>query len=364
MTLDRLVVFLEHLAEVASLLQAGGVARHRMALVAADQLAEMLLQDHLEQTLAVSEELGPLSPQRWDLARRQQLSRDFPARVELARLPRIDWPSAEPWLDTHDATVFRVAHGYRNALYHSGRHNARLGRSLAVVYAQAVGRTLVRSWSLGITIGVSARDTRLRALRRLGASTARSPFEPRTLAAECVRHLVGGFRVQRKSLCKQLVLDLKQRAHLVETLLDDLTQRGVSREMQRDLVRAALLWAAYRADPEIVRLQDAQGAILAGVSARGGVLDDEAVEYAANEVALRQRRDDLGRRFRPPVSVATARAMGRSAQKLGSAPDTATLLERYQRLDERLELLERAVTVVDIDLERAAERESDLTRGK
>lgn len=134
--LGRLVVHLEHISEAAALLRARGVVRERMALVAADHLAEVLLQDCMEATFVATEQLGPLTPRRYNRVQRQQLVNDFSARVQLACEVPVGWAS-EPWLDARDASVFRVAHAYRNALYHGDRHNAALGRSLTVAYLQA-----------------------------------------------------------------------------------------------------------------------------------------------------------------------------------------------------------------------------------
>ena len=131
--LQRLVIHLEHIAETAALLRAGGGVRERMALVAADHLAEMLLQDHMARTFLHTEEFGPLTPRRYDRRQRQQ------TRVELARTTPIGLLMPQPVLDAHDANVFRVAHAYRNALDHGDRHNAALGRSLAVAYPPGGG---------------------------------------------------------------------------------------------------------------------------------------------------------------------------------------------------------------------------------
>jgi hypothetical protein len=320
----------------------------------------------MERTFVLSEEMGALTPRRWDRKQRRQLINDFNARIELARTQPTAWPAPERLLDARDESVFRVAHAYRNALYHGDRHNAGLGRSLAVEYLQAVGRTLVRSWSAGGTIGgIPASDARLRAFRRLGSASARSSFQPRTVADECVRHLVGRFRVQRKTLCQQLERDLEERARRVDAILDELGRRGIARPLQSHFLRAALLWAAYRADPELVRLEDEHAAIVHNASGRTDFPnDDDAKAYAANQTATQQRREALGAGFRPPVTIATARNMPRSARTLRSTSDTSVLLERYRTLDERLWLLEQAVTWVDIEVERMAEREVDRARGK
>lgn len=362
--LGRLVVHLEHISEAAALLRARGVVRERMALVAADHLAEVLLQDCMEATFVTTEQLGPVTPRRYNRVQRQQLVNDFSARVQLACEVPVGWGS-EPWLDARDASVFRVAHAYRNALYHGDRHNVALGRSLTVAYLQAVGRTLVRSWPRGHTFGgLASTDRRIRAFRRLGA-TVGSSFSPRAVAEDCVGNLIGSFRVQRATLCRQLVSDLEDRALAVEATVEGLSRSGLRREIQRDLVRAALLWAAFRADPELVRLQDEKDTLLQSFGERaGGPADDVVEAYKANQSAIERRREALSEVFRAPVTIATAGRMSQSARKLASAEDTVALLERYRTLDERFALLEQAVASVDIEWDRMVQHELDLARGK
>jgi len=159
--------------------------------------------------------------------------------------------------------------------------------------------------------------------------------------------------------------DLKDRALAVEATVDDLRRSGLTPEIQSDLVRAALLWAAFRADPELVRLQDEKDTLVRAVGERGEGPADEVVEaYRANESATERRREALSDGFRAPVTIATAGRMSQSARKLASAEDTVALLERYRTLDEKLALLEQAVASVDIEWDRMVQHELDLARGK
>ena len=363
--LGRLLVHLEHIAEAAELLRAGGVVRERMALVAADHLAEVLLQDHVDKTFVTTEQEGPLSSRRYDRHERRRLLGDFSARIELACATQPGfWPPPR-LLDARDAVVFRVAHGYRNELYHGDQHNPALGRPLAVEYLQAVGRALVRSSREGLSEGsYSPRDPRVRAFRRLGASMSTS-LTPRRIAEECVQHLVGRFHVKRATLSRQLIQDVDARAAAVQSTLGKLSGLGFSREIQREFIQATFLWAAYRADPDLVRLQDEHDALMRGAATKSDAeLAEIAQTYAANEAAAQRRRDELSEGFRPPATISTATTIIRSARRLDAAPNTAALLERYQALDERLRLLEQCVARVDLEFDRMLERASDRARGK
>jgi hypothetical protein len=171
--------------------------------------------------------------------------------------------------------------------------------------------------------------------------------------------------VQRATLCRQLIADLEQRAWAAQATLDSLSAQALPREALRDLVRAALLWAAYRADPELVRLQDEYDAIIRDRIERSQPLtDEEAAAYLENEEAQERRRDALREGFRAPVTVDTARRLPRAAAKLHRAQDIPLLLERYQVLDERLRLLEQAVEWGDLEVDRLVQHELDVARGK
>jgi hypothetical protein len=143
----------------------------------------------MEETFVATESMGPLTPRRYDRQQRRRLVADFSARVELACGPPIGFSKSQPLLDAPDASVFRVAHAYRNSLYHGDRHNPALGRSLAIVYLQAVGHTLVRSWPEGLIIGPAA-GARTATSARFGASGRRGQAgrtrraQPRTRACD------------------------------------------------------------------------------------------------------------------------------------------------------------------------------------
>jgi hypothetical protein len=62
----------------------------------------------------------------------------------------------KPILDTHDSVVVRVAHHYRNPIYHQDRHNPTLIHPVGRLYAQAVGRAFIRSHRQGWAVSSPA----------------------------------------------------------------------------------------------------------------------------------------------------------------------------------------------------------------
>ena len=55
------------------------------------------------------------------------------------------WRKVEAILSDADAAVMRVAHTYRNGVYHEDRHNRALLTPLTGLYAQAVGLLVASS---------------------------------------------------------------------------------------------------------------------------------------------------------------------------------------------------------------------------
>lgn len=146
--LRQIDLFAEQLDLTAALVRAGGLARGRIALVAIDNLAEVLLYRHLQFTFGASEEMGRLTAQRYDRRARERLRQDFDRRVTLAATEHtgtFSWSYPKPILDRVDATIFRVAHRYRNGVYHEDRHNAALLDPLTRLSLVAVGRAWCRA---------------------------------------------------------------------------------------------------------------------------------------------------------------------------------------------------------------------------
>jgi hypothetical protein len=142
--LSRFELFAEQLVLAAELVRGGGSARERLALVAIDNLAEVVLYRHMQFAFGASEDMGGrLAVRRFGQRERDRLRQDFDRRVTLALsepqgIGAFAFP--RPVLDEHDAAIFRVAHRYRNGLHHEDRANDALLDPLARLYLIAVGR--------------------------------------------------------------------------------------------------------------------------------------------------------------------------------------------------------------------------------
>jgi hypothetical protein len=137
--------FVEEFEHAAHLLQADSHAKHRIALVILDSLAERMLVAHARTQFRASEELWFFVEKQVTREERARILRDFNAKVNLALKESETLDRPRPLLEAVDAEVFRVAHRYRNAAYHSGRYNAAITGPMSRLYAAAIARVFCRT---------------------------------------------------------------------------------------------------------------------------------------------------------------------------------------------------------------------------
>jgi hypothetical protein len=169
--LSQIDLFAEQLDLAVQMVHAGGVARGRMALVATDNLAEVLLYRHIQLTFLASEEVGHFVVPRYDQRERQRLRQEFDRRVTLATIEHtaaMTFMYPKPILDTSDATIFRVAHRYRNAIYHEDP-------SISLPWVE-LGASRSAKWGAAESSGVFERFPTCSGMRNEGSSRPRTPF--------------------------------------------------------------------------------------------------------------------------------------------------------------------------------------------
>jgi hypothetical protein len=366
--LHDICFFAEQLEEVVELERSGRGPKQRIALVAADSLAEVVLYRHALSFFEASEGAVWWRPDAYPLERRRAILRDFRRKVALGE-KRVDGPMTfhypEPVLDRFDATVFRIAHSYRNAVHHRGDHNAALAGPLTRLYAGAVGRSFVRSIRGNSNMG-GVSDERLAPVVALGwHQSAPGQIAPRAAAMEIMDRVCGSLEVERGSLCARLREDLEERADQIDGRLNALRRLGLDDVYLALTLGGAQVRAAHSADNVLVRLQEQEAEIMRSLMAT----EEEAGDDTYRRVeAIRQSRsermDELTAQFEPLVDLGTSLRVRQSARHLGRARDVSALVVRYQPLDEQLDVLAGAVDVVVRDWERQVEDEIDRRRGK
>ena len=137
----------EQLVEIRSLVLSDDVAKLRMALVAIDNLAEVLLHRQKRIAQRIANEGWTYRVPRLGAKELRRFSADFGARVQFSRRGGEDYLSKNvlrPLLDVLDDAIVRTGHAYRNRVYHADHHNRLALPLIARTYMAAVGRAFAR----------------------------------------------------------------------------------------------------------------------------------------------------------------------------------------------------------------------------
>jgi hypothetical protein len=364
---DRFLLFVEQLEEAVRLLKTGRLAGQRMALVALDALAEGLLFRHMDRVFLASDQPVPVVGRTFTVTERRAARDRFTKRVALAteRFEGMwEFMYPEPLLDQADAAIFRVAHHYRNPVYHRDRHNPTLIEPVGKLYAQAVGRAFVRAQRWGVSM--SASPGFISALVDLGwSSGGRTYFEPREAARDIAARICDPLRVDALALRSELADDIAYRCDAAEEDIAGLRRDGLDKREVEEFLTNVQDWAASRGDEGLLQLQAEHKALLEKVTSEG--TSDPATLHALRQSERKQWAYLFGP-DREPAARVTLGSLGEirsSGERLrGWGGSVGDLLRKYQTLDDRLEMLESALDFMLMEWDRIQSMEEDLARGK
>jgi hypothetical protein len=107
-----------------------------------DNLASLILNAHAERVFASGEGSRSHKRKRYSHRERRKILGDFNRMLTVAMVDTggPPWRSVSAILDESDAAVMRVAHSYRNAVYHQDRHNPALIAPLTALCTQNTWR--------------------------------------------------------------------------------------------------------------------------------------------------------------------------------------------------------------------------------
>ena len=367
--LARFELFAEQLALAVDLVRTGGLARARLALVATDSLAEVVLYRHMQFSFGASEDMGGrLAVRRSGQRERERLRQDFDRKVTLASteptgIGAFAYPRVV--LDEQDAAVYRVGHRYRKGLHHEDRANDALLGPLARLYLGAVGRAWCRAQPALVHGGLD--EHRLRALPHTSSVADGGVVSFPEGARRLVDELLDGVEPEPRVLSETLAEDLLRRADESDLARAELVRCGLASEAHAEMLRAAELRHLHRADPELVRLQDEASSTLERLGQQPPDSPDvadlgEAFHHA--EEQQRKRVEELRAAFKPKLSLSTADSIRRASARLRQVRDPSRLLPRYETLDTRVRLLEECLAWIDREWDRHMSLEADIARGK
>lgn len=369
--LDRFLLFAEQLEEAQELLLAETVAKSRMAIILLDNLASILILNHARALFRASEESWWRETRRFSNRERAKIEQAFSRQVTLASsrpngLPR----SSEPMLDATGAAVFRVAHRYRNPIYHEDRHNPALLPVLGRLYLRAVCEAFARSEpEVGVSwVGI---DRRVEPLRRFGieplaSSTGGGAFWYSHVAAALTEPLTRDLPVALSAARRTLADDLVRRTQAAAQLLQDLLADG----MKPDRIAFAIFWGefweAHGADDRLLDLDELRLGPLRATDRldRQPLSDQDRESMAAADREYVDRIRKLQRDFEPSVTLDSLKTVPPAAERLARCRSLGSLLARYQDLDYELARLEDALDEVARGWDKMIQEEIDRARGK
>jgi hypothetical protein len=371
--IDRFLVFVEQLQVACELLAADTLATTRTALVCVDNLANVILHGHAEAVFATGEGSHWCKRKRYTHKERREVLGDFDRMLVVASKDSGGpaWRAVPAIADESDAAVMRVAHSYRNGVYHEDRHNAALIAPLTVLYAKALGRTFTRSHGHGWSYSVDA--GRAEALSRFGYAARQDDHTSARMldfgvAASCVtQNLTSCFEVDEHTLREHLARDIIVRCRRCAQIVVDLLDREMPADRLEWVFSWSQFWAKHGADEKWLALQDKRDALadeLPAVVGSQGLsnVDTIVVAYHEAEQAYIERAHELQRGFRPSVTWADAPRLGKLGERLSNAKSLASLLSRYEQIDRDVEQLEVATSEAVRTWDQMVENEVDRLR--
>lgn len=341
-----------------------------MALIALDNLAEVLLFDHVEACFLASDDSGWLAPVHYKREKRDQIHRSFKRKVAMASRA-VEGPFAfsypAPILDETDAAIFRIAHQYRNDIYHAGYHNPAVLAPLCRLYAVAIARAYVRSIPVSWLGGGDALSARLQGLERWGVDPDDGSFVTKGAADAAMAEILAMIPMDIEALRGGLADDLDSRSQCTRERYEALADDGLTLDGVEIMLRAAQLWTAHRGDEQIIQLQVEQKRLVDSAIATEDSVSKDALGEAlrAAKLAEERRMDELRNDFEFQFDIDALQDATAESQRIRESTwGERLLIERYYQTDHRLRQIERAVGWIERAWDREKDFQSDLARGK
>lgn len=362
----QFLLFVEQMDEARTLLKDARLSKQRLALIAIDGLAEMLLARQQRRIEELRHEAGFPQIPRLTMARLQKLRGDFRARVELARADTPDLRIGRvlgPILDQLDADIFRTAHSYRGRVYHADHHNPTALPLIARAYLGAVGRAFVRQQPIGVAGSPDLTTAKICAYGfDLADSWSAGYFAPREAAEAITQKLTVELEVELDEFKVALAEDIVARSGWAEEMIESIIEDGYPRERVPEVIAEADPWQQIEADEEVVRLEDE----IAALKAKHTSNFTEASMHKEAELmeARNERVFGLRAELKPSVTVDDIPRIGVLGAQLRNAKNVGALFNRYRKLDDEIELIERILEELAIGWDRHLQEELDRIRGK
>lgn len=370
----RFALIFDGVEDAAERLRSENIADLRLALVIADYLTDVLLTRRIARVIAFSERgYAWESREQFDSKARGLLRQGFNRRVSLAARPynaRFAFGLGEPILEPDDAEVLRVAHAYRNDVYHEDRHPSTI-RTIAL----AALHTLARAWRAALPSNIAstlgAQSPVMRRLQRLGYTTPEHFGGQEYLSLHAGAATVGAWLDRTLPFDlpehrRDLAADIERRVRWAESMIEFLSSsQGPGRAHIEPALQWGDFWRQHGDDPELVELDSQRRSALdQALDADEDAKERAFAEARACEGAYVKRLQELHAAYAPAVSLDALPQLRKRGAGLRQAKRVGALLARYRTLDMTLGVFEEALADVATGWDDYVEREVRRSLGK
>jgi hypothetical protein len=291
------------------------------------------------------ESLSQVMPPRFNSEIKKKVLRNFSDKVKLLH-------QIEKIIGESDAVVLNLGHSYRNAAFHLDQHNPASMKTIVRLLFRSVCSIFKMSYASRVTMGgfskghdwLKAYDLPINILDFKEASH------------KIASNLSNKIRISLKEAQSALVGDLQNRLETIDTLIK--TQLySPSDKLLNELLKMQEFQANFDNNQASAKLRAANYAIIDGKP-----FDREV--YLALENEYKAKIESGLTTFKPTFTSRRIRNFSQSLSRLSQAKPLDKLLIYYESLDKVVTQLENLIDEAITSVDRAAQFQIDLERGK
>lgn len=371
----RFTLVLNGLEDAVARLASAEIGETRLALITADYLADLLFARRIESLVSLSER-APLwgGGQKFDAKARGLLRQGFNRRVALAARSydaRFTFGLGDPILEPGDAEVLRVAHTYRNDVYHGDRHNPSTLPVVAAAALHAVARAWVASLPANVAGSHGSQGPLMTRLNNRGYAAphwaGRGVLSLHAGAVAVAAWLKVAVPVDLSAQRAALIADIDRRVEWAKSMIEWLSgHEGPGPEEIEPALQWNDFWRQHGPDPLLVELdtkrRNAWDHVLDASS--DDLAESDRAEIQVHEDLYLARLRELQVSFTPAVTLDGLPGIAQRGRRLRSAGDTGSLFAGYRTLDMDLRVFEETLAGVAVSWDEYVQSEIDRRRGK
>jgi hypothetical protein len=340
----------EYLDVARDLILANTEAKARMALVLLDNAAEVILYRLSSETLSWDDFGRWVRPERFSHAKRREIDRLFPAKLELLE--------QEHSITGETSEVLRILHLYRNVAFHRDTHNPAVISVLARIGFKAVADLFVQTRAgIGLS-GMGVFNNAGEWLSAYGLSDTYVDFGK--AAIKIAAQLTVGAEPNLCEVQVELTRDLHERAAALRRLVNG--QLPWKSSVQLNLI---LKWYEFKdAEPKLEDQLSEPFRSLRYRIAAGEAVDVSREKLSSLEQQFHDRYEARLEAYEQRIRYEDLEDVDAKASQIQLKATLGNILSLYSELDAQLSTLEKYLDFASEEWDRAVQHEIDVRRGK